>query len=217
MITIDSLIPGVKVAYRQAVTEGAATKGARTRDALLARAIERFATDGFRGTSVSAVARDVGITPAAAYAYFPNKLTLFEAAVDGDTAGLVARAAGPLVGLAPRERMLGLVAGLVAGLEHHPLARRVLAGQEPEVVGRLLELPALVALREENTRVIAAGQQAGRVRTEVEAGVLALGLETVVLALLMAQLQVRDRDDDLTAARRAAVIAVLDGALAPPG
>jgi AcrR family transcriptional regulator len=198
------------------VTEGAATKGARTRDAVLARAIERFATDGFRGTSVSAVARDVGITPAAAYAYFPNKLALFEAAVDADTAALVAAAAGPLAGLPPRERMLGLVGSLLGGLAHHPLARRVLAGQEPDVVGRLLELPALVALRDENARAIASGQQAGRVRTDLDAGVLALGLETVVLALLMAQLQVRDRDDDLSAERRAAVIAVLDGALAPP-
>jgi AcrR family transcriptional regulator len=189
------------------------TKGERTRDAVLERAVERFAADGYRATSVSAIARAVGITPAAAYAYFPNKTALFEAAVDADTAALVAEAARPLADLGPRERLLGMVAGLVGGLEQHPLARRVLSGQEPEVIGRLLELPALVALRRENAAVLAAGQRAGVVRADLDAGALALGLETVVLALLMAQLQVRDRDDHLAAARREAVIAVLDAAV----
>ena len=54
------------------------------------------------------------------------------------------------------------------------------------------------------------------VRADVDPAVLALGLETVVLALLMAQLQVSDRDEGLEAARRAAVITVLDAAVAPP-
>lgn len=192
------------------------TKGERTRERLLERAIERFAVDGFRGTSVSSVARDTGITPAAAYAYFPGKAGLFAAAVDADAAGLISEAAVPLRDLGPRERFLGLVAGLVAGLDRHPLARRVLAGQEPEVVGRLLELPALVALRAENTAELMAGQRDGMVRRDLDPAVLALGLETMVLALLMAQLQVADRDPGLADARRAAVIAVLDAALTPP-
>lgn len=193
-----------------------ATKGERTRDRLLERAIERFAIDGFRQTSVSAVARAAGITPGAAYAYFPNKAALFAAAVDADTAALVAEATTPLRDLGPRDRLLGLVLGLIGGLDRHPLARRVLAGQEPDVVGRLLELPALAALRAENTSVLTRGQGAGLVRADVDPAVLALGLETVVLALLMAQLQVSDRDEGMEAARRAAVITVLDAAVAPP-
>jgi len=46
--------------------------------------------------------------------------------------------------------------------------------------------------------------------------VLALGLESVVLALLMAQLQVSHPDERLEAVRRAAAITVLDAAVAPP-
>ena len=136
--------------------------------------------------------------------------------MDADTAALVAEATTPLRDLGPRDRLLGLVLGLIGGLDRHPLARRVLAGQEPEVIGRLLELPALAALRAENTNVLALGQRAGLVRADVDPAVLALGLETVVLALLMAQLQVSDRDEGLEAARRAAVITVLDAAVAPP-
>jgi hypothetical protein len=45
--------------------------------------------------------------------------------------------------------------------------------------------------------------------------VLALGLETLVLSLLVADLQVGGRDEGLAGSRRAAVVAVLDAALAP--
>ena len=40
-------------------------KGARTRQRLLEIAVRRFAQDGFRRTSVSAVAREARLTPAA--------------------------------------------------------------------------------------------------------------------------------------------------------
>ena len=115
----------------------------------------------------------------------------------------------------PRTRLLGLIAGLVEGLDRHPLARRVLAGREPDAAGRLLGLPALERLRETTAGELAAGQRAGTVRPDVDPRALALGLETVVLALLMASLQVGAADPDAMATRRGAVIAVLDAALAP--
>ncbi|HWC40072.1 MAG TPA: TetR family transcriptional regulator, partial [Acidimicrobiales bacterium] len=65
------------------------TKGERTRQALLGAAIARFSTDGLRGVALSDVARDVGVTPAAVYAYFPGKEALFAAAVDTDADALV--------------------------------------------------------------------------------------------------------------------------------
>ena len=44
------------------------TKGERTRRRLLELAVRRFADEGYRATSVSAIARDAGITQAAVYA-----------------------------------------------------------------------------------------------------------------------------------------------------
>ena len=58
--------------------------------------MRRFAADGFRRTSVSDIAREAGLTPAAAYAYFAGKEGLFQAAVDADAGALIegARSAG---------------------------------------------------------------------------------------------------------------------------
>jgi AcrR family transcriptional regulator len=193
-----------------------ATKGEQTRRRLLELAVEAFATAGYQATTVSGIARRAGLTPAAAYAYFPGKAELFEAAVDADAAGLVDETMGRLPPGAPRDRLLGLISGLVDGLERHPLARRVLAGREPDAAGRLLGLPALERLRATTTAELADGQQAGTVRPDVDPAAVALGLETVVLALLMAVLQVGEAAPEAMAARRAAVIAVLDAALAPP-
>jgi len=193
-----------------------ATKGERTRERLLGLAIDHFARSGYQATSVSAVAREAGLTPAAVYAYFPGKTELFAAAVDADAAALVDEAIGRLAPGPPRDRFLGLVAELVAGLDRHPLAARVLAGREPGITGRLLDLPALARLREATTDELRAGQAAGTVRADVDPTALTLGLETVVLALLMALLQVGDADPARVQARRDSVVAVLDAALSPP-
>src|SRR5579863_4636128 len=70
----------------------AATKGDRTRQALLDAAVVRFAREGYRGTSVADVCRDAGLSTTASYPYFANKEALFIAAVDEDVAGLIADA-----------------------------------------------------------------------------------------------------------------------------
>ena len=62
------------------------TKGDRTRSALLAAAVVRFAREGYRGTSVADVCRDAGLSTTASYPYFANKEALFVAAVDEDVA-----------------------------------------------------------------------------------------------------------------------------------
>jgi len=164
-------------------------KGERTRARLLEIAIRRFAADGYRRTSVSDIARAGGLTPAAAYAYFAGKDALFKAAVDADAAALIdkARAAEPAD--APvREQFGVLVATLIERVDEHPLARRVLAGHEPEVVGRLLDIPSLKALVAKNTQELAAAQKTGEIRADIDPALLAEGLEAVVLALLMAYL-----------------------------
>jgi AcrR family transcriptional regulator len=189
-------------------------KGERTRRRLLESAVRRFGTDGFRQTSVSEIARDAGVTPAAAYAYFEGKLALFEAAVDTDASGLIddARARVPAE-VSVRDRFGFLLSALVERLGDYPLARRVLGGSEPEVVGRLLDLPSLRALVTDLTASLAAGQKAGEVRRDVDPAVLAEGLEAIVLALLMAQLQA---GVDPGSHRAQSVFTVLDTALKPP-
>jgi AcrR family transcriptional regulator len=200
------------------------SKGERTRQALLETAVRRFAADGYRVASVSAIAREVGLTPAAAYAYFENKEELFQAAVDLDAVSLIQEAqagvaaqAGAAGASTPRERLLGMVAHLMEGLDHHPLARRVLEGREPDVSGRMLGLPALRALRAAVAEDLQAGQSAGTVRSDIEPDTMALGLETVVLAILMAHLQIAGSAPDAES-RAQALFELLDASLRPaPG
>ena len=189
------------------------TKGERTRARLLEVAIRRFAVDGFRRTSVAAVAEEAGVTAAAVYAYFPGKEGLFEAAVDADAVALISEASEGIDDEHLVSGEIQLLPALVAGLEDHGLARRVLAGQEPEVIDRLLSIPALLELRHRLAEAIAAGQDAGRVRADIDAKAIAVGLETVTLALLMARLKVSpDYGDE----RRQGVAAIFRAVLQPP-
>lgn len=188
-------------------------KGERTRARLLEIAIRRFAADGYRRTSVSDVAREAGLTPAAAYAYFAGKEALFKAAVDADAGALIDDASARAVGDDVREEFALRVTELVTRLDEHPLARRVLAGHEPEVVGRLLDLPSVEALTATFAEQLAAGQETGEVRADVDPATVAQGMEAIVLCLLMGVVQagVEPGSD-----RGAGVITVLDAALRPP-
>ena len=162
---------------------------------------------------MSAIAREAGLTQAAVYAYFANKEALFEAAVDLDAAELIAGARAqldeelPLVELIP-----GLLLHLRLGVEHHRLARRVLAGQEPEVIHRLADLPALQAITYELAGLLQAGQARAEVATDVDAATLAVGVETVVLALLMSAVQVPGEADS----RIPGIVAVFQALFRPP-
>jgi len=56
---------------------------ARTRAALLRAAAAAFATKGYDGASVDAIAAAVGLSKGAVYAHFPSKLELYLAVVNG--------------------------------------------------------------------------------------------------------------------------------------
>ena len=190
-------------------------KGERTRQRLLEIAVRRFAADGFRRTSVSDIAREAGLTPAAAYAYFAGKDGLFQAAVDADASALIeaARSAGAR-GTSVRDQLFLFVTELRERVDDYPLARRVLSGLEPEVAARLVTIPSLVALTAGLADELAEAQETGEVRGDVDPAELAVGLETIVLALLMAELQT-----GLTVEpeRKDGVLATMDAALRPPG
>ncbi|MBV8949457.1 MAG: TetR/AcrR family transcriptional regulator [Actinobacteria bacterium] len=192
----------------------AETKGERTRARLVELAILRFAAEGFRRTSVSDIARDAGLTPAAVYAYFAGKEALFEAAVDTDAAALIddARSRSTTGGILDRE--VGFVAALMERVDAHPLARRVLAGLEPDAIHRVVRLPSLDALRQQFAHELAVAQRAGEARSDVDPALMAEGLESIVLALLMAHVQTGEGTEER---RAASVVAVLEAALRPPG
>ena len=59
-------------------------KGTATRQRILDAAVARFASQGFRDTTVAAVARDAGVTAPAVHAYFGSKQELFHAAFEYD-------------------------------------------------------------------------------------------------------------------------------------
>jgi AcrR family transcriptional regulator len=204
----------VPASLDQAETESRLTKGDRTRQRLLDIAIRRFATDGYRRTSVSDIAREAGVTPATTYAYFAGKGALFEAAVDRDAAEMMTQARASMTGDTVRARWLPWIGALVNALDDHPLAARVLGGREPEVIARLINLPSLRAIRDEVEADLRRGQAHSEIRRDIDATALADGLETFVLAMLMGYVQTRGGQGVVW--RTDGVFALLDAALRPP-
>ena len=162
---------------------------------------------------MSDIAREAQLSPAAVYAYFTNKEALFEAAVDLDAGGLIDRARVAIAGTPVRDREAVILAELAGHITEHPLAARVLGGQEPEVIDRVLDLPSLRAFNEQIATDIAAAQNAGEVRGDVDPATMANGFEAIVLTLLMGFLQARVPIDSRLAV---GALGVLDAALRPP-
>jgi AcrR family transcriptional regulator len=166
------------------------SKGAQTRQAILRAAVERFGREGYRATSVADIARDAGVGGTVAYAYFPNKEALFLAAVDEDAAAVIEEGLSTVLadGTVDDWRQ-ALVVTLVGAVERHPLARRLLAGLEPEATVRVLEIPALAELRKACAERLRAEQLTGRVRTDIDPVSVANGVVAITLSLLMSVVQ----------------------------
>lgn len=192
--------------------EGAETKGERTRRRLLEIAVERFGTKGYRGTSVSEIAREAGLTQAAVYAYFDSKERLFDAAVDADAeAAILAAAEG--VATTPAAQLVPMVLVLlVGGLGNHPLAERVLAGKEPDTLPRLVNLPALHQLRTLIADRVRLAQVEGEVRPDVDPDQFADGAEAIILSLLMSITVIGQATETR---RQLGVLTIFDAALRP--
>ncbi|HZU80514.1 MAG TPA: TetR/AcrR family transcriptional regulator [Acidimicrobiales bacterium] len=190
-------------------------KGEQTRQGILQAAITRFGRDGFRATSVADIAREAGVGGTVAYAYFPNKEALFLAAVDEDAAAVIAEGLSAVSDEADvTVWQQTLVFTLVTAVEHHPLARRVLAGLEPEVTERVLEIPALAQLRKVCAERLRSEQLAGVVRSDIDPAVMANGIVAIVLSLLMSLVQL---GSGVAATYGNDVVAVFEAALRPTG
>ena len=190
------------------------TKGAQTRRAILQAAITRFGRDGFRATSVADIARDAAVGGTVAYAYFPNKEALFLAAVDEDAAGVIQEGLATVLGEPDVRRWHDtLIFTLVEAVDHHPLARRLLAGLEPEVTVRVLEIPALNELRKACTEMLRHGQAEGTVRADIDAAAVGNGVIALMLAVLMSVTQI---GTEAAVTYSQDVAAVFEAALTPP-
>lgn len=170
---------------------GTTTKGERTRQALLDAARERFARDGYRATSVADISRDAGVGGTTAFVHFENKEALFLAAVDGDLGSVFDELGLELASLEPEgtvpDRLLATVLAIV---ERHPLARRLLAGLEPDVTERVLETDSFAELRRAVAGILAERQREGAIRPDLPPEHLADGLVAVVVAVAMASVQI---------------------------
>jgi AcrR family transcriptional regulator len=169
---------------------GPTSKGDRTRQSLMEAGIIRFAREGFRGTSVADVCRDAGLSTTASYPYFPNKEALFLACVDEDVANLINQSISMvMVDEEPLHWGRVMMQELVKGMEHHPLARRIVSGREPEFTMRLLDIPALAELRKTVTELIRTQQASGEVRQDIDPRQTSNGMVVIVISLLMATMQ----------------------------
>jgi AcrR family transcriptional regulator len=187
------------------------TKGALTRRSILDAAIERFGREGYRSTSVADIARDASVSGSVAYAYFDNKEALFLAAVDEDAAGVIQEGLAILEGDPnPRHWRDTLIFTLVGALDRHPLARRLLAGLEPEVTVRVLEIPALAELRKACAERLRTEQAVGTVRPDIDAGSIGNGVVSLLLSMLMSVVQL---GGESAVAYAADVAAVFEAAL----
>ncbi len=190
------------------------TKGAHTRRAILDAAIARFGRDGYRATSVADIARDASIGGTVAYAYFENKEALFLAAVDEDAAAVIHEGLTTVADVGDvQDWRQTLIFTLVGAVEGHPLARRLLAGLEPEVTERVLEIPALADLRKAVAKRLRSEQMAGTVRVDIDAATMANGIVAIILSLLMSVVQV---GGNAAAAYGSDVAAVFEAALRAP-
>lgn len=165
------------------------TKGERTRRRILEVAVARFGERGFRATSVSEIARTVGLTQAACYAYFDGKDAMFREAVEHDASALIEEVNAQVADVPIRELIPSVIILSVVGLAEHPLARRVLAGLEPDEVPRLVELPALRRFGELVAERLATAQILGEVRTDLDPKVIGAGIESLIIGLLFTTVQ----------------------------
>jgi AcrR family transcriptional regulator len=199
------------------VDRGQHPKGEQTRRAILAAAIERFGSDGYKSTSVATIARDAGVGGTITYAYFPNKEALFLAALDEDAAGVIEEGTACVFEGTPDQWRTDLIVTLLDAVDRHPLARRVLSGLEPHVTGRVLEIPALTELRKAVAERLRTEQAAGAVRLDIDPVTVGSGVVVIVISLLTSILQFGREGLEIYGSDVIAVFsAALDAAAPPP-
>jgi AcrR family transcriptional regulator len=183
------------------------SKGVRTRARLVDEGIVQFGANGYRHTSLAAVARNVSLTPAAAYPYFPTKHDLFLASADAAIGRLLADAQSEAG--ASATPWLTMFSNIVLMVPNHLLVQRILSDEEPELVRECLDLPAMRTLSQQTTAAVDEAQTVGLIRRDMKPDVLALALETVFLGQLLFRVRSGTPDADSRAASVGALLLAL--------
>lgn len=116
----------------------------------------------------------------------------------------------PVLDLDWRQRVLR---DLIDALDRHPLARRVLAGLEPQATQRVLQLPALDRLRGVLADRLRDGREFGLVRPDLDVDRVGRGLVSLWVTLLLAAVQF---GTDQVEPELDAIRAIVDAAVVPP-
>ena len=106
-----------------------------------------------------------------------------------------------------------LIMCFLAGLEEHPLTRRVVGGKEPDALARLINLPALGRLTGDIADAVRTAQAQGEVRDDLDADLFASGAETVIVSLVMSVTQVGASTETR---RQLGVLSIFDAVLRRP-
>ena len=162
---------------------------ASTKDRLLDLAAERFAEFGYRHTSLAGVARELDITPSAVYFHFISKEELFVAAFDRQASALGSEVIGEDVDEVDEGFWAAALPAIVLRLPAYPLVQRVVRGEEPTLMPRLaagdlpqrLRLALAVSLRK--------AQANGTIQDDIDCDTTAIGMESILLALLLTTVQ----------------------------
>lgn len=170
-------------------TSPTTTRGEQTRQLILDIATRRFADQGFRNTSVAAVARDLGLAPSAVYFHFSDKEALFADAFDRD-AGRLCDDALALPGPIDTEYWQQVVARFVTRLDAYPLVRRVLSGREPELLARLVDGDVPQRIRTALETSLRVGQESGDISADIDPHDTAIALEAIFIAVVITVVQV---------------------------
>lgn len=153
----------------------------------------RFGEQGYRRTSVSQLSRDAGLTPAAAYAYFADKETIWAAAIEADLDAIEHDIRQKALG--SERPLFELMTGVFTQLDRHPLTRRVMADGSPADLQLVLNhhlfagTTVLVADR------LAARRAAGHLPGDADPEVMAKGLETVMFSMMLSSVRAGMADE----------------------
>ena len=173
----------------------ALTKGQRTRQRLLRAAVTRFGEQGYRRTSVSQLSRDAGLTPAAAYAYFADKETIWAAAIEADLDAIEHEIRQTALG--SERPLFELMSGVVTQLDRHPLTRRVMADGSHADLQLVLNHHLFAGTTELVADRLVARRAAGQLGGDADPVVMAKGLETVIFSMMLSSVRAgmsEDRD-----------------------
>ena len=194
----------------------AARKGARTREAILARGVELACRVGLGGLTIGGLATECGLSKSGMYAHFGSKealqLAVRDAAAQEFTDAVVVPALREPRGEA---RVRALVDGWIrCGLERQPggclfvKASTELDEQPGPVRDHLRHVYRDLAVS--IGRMVGGGITAGELRPDLDTGQFATDLHGVMLAFYHAHRLLSDPDAELRA--RVAVDALLDAA-----